>query len=279
MTSTSTPTTIETQQEAVAPASVFAKGLINLLTPVVLEIDTRLQAVFHSQRQLSAQLDLLAAELDKFGTVARTPALSPYVEKLVRVKVRMVAINNNLANIQARLTRMQKENASPTSSPHLPSYTSPTPTTSSPSKPSDTPSRRNSIPPPAATTAPAPTKQPQPVFSSWLNKAKSLVDEPIAKISLPQMNVSVGDLGAKLSFGTSADTSQTAASSSSTSPREIKTSAPQGQEQAQGQTAAPAQEEKTQQPQEKSEATSGVDTSPHPEATTPTENTNNTTSQ
>lgn len=42
-------------------SDAFSKGLLNLLKPVVVECDTRMQAVFTSQTQLSDQIDELSA--------------------------------------------------------------------------------------------------------------------------------------------------------------------------------------------------------------------------
>lgn len=41
-------------------AAVFAQGLIQLLTPVITECDNRVQDVFTSQAELSAQIDVLS---------------------------------------------------------------------------------------------------------------------------------------------------------------------------------------------------------------------------
>ncbi len=40
-------------------AQVFASGMVHMLQPVVVEVDTRMQAVFQSQNDLSAQIDQL----------------------------------------------------------------------------------------------------------------------------------------------------------------------------------------------------------------------------
>lgn len=163
MTSKETPPTLPVEKgnyETTAP--VFAKGLVSLLQPVVAECDERVQAVLYSQRELSKQLDMLSAELDRFMEVSRTPLIGNYIEKLLRAKERMIGINILLGNIQQRLETLQRENST------LP------------------PSKLPPITIPSSNQAPSPSEgkrllgvnvnQPQ-FLSSWLSKAKSLVPD------------------------------------------------------------------------------------------------------
>ena len=138
-------------------APVFAKGLVALLQPVVAECDERIQAVMHSQRELSKQLDVLSAELDRFMEVSRTPLIGAYIDKLLRAKERMIGINVMLGNIQLRLEALQRENSTLPPS-KLPPITIPA---SSPSEP---------------TKKILGVNQPQ-FLSSWISKAKALVPD------------------------------------------------------------------------------------------------------
>eukprot|EP01114_Cavostelium_apophysatum_P020629 TRINITY_DN6966_c0_g2_i1.p1 TRINITY_DN6966_c0_g2~~TRINITY_DN6966_c0_g2_i1.p1 ORF type:complete len:206 (-),score=11.02 TRINITY_DN6966_c0_g2_i1:52-669(-) len=89
---------------------VFANGLIQLLKPIVIDCDTRIQAVFTSQSQLSDQIDELAAELERFVSLSQSPApqLIGPVQTLIRSKQRLAGINSTLLAIRERLDRCEK---------------------------------------------------------------------------------------------------------------------------------------------------------------------------
>ncbi|KAL6046273.1 hypothetical protein QOT17_022286 [Balamuthia mandrillaris] len=133
----------EAMEEVLATAPAFARGLVSLLEPTLIECDLRIKAVFNSQRELNGQLDNLSAQLENFAQVSKTPHLSPYIQKLLTAKARMVVINSTLTNVQARLDKLLNEHASGLQS-----------------------SKNTSS---------------EPLFSSLLNKAKSFVDEPNVK--------------------------------------------------------------------------------------------------
>eukprot|EP01121_Diplochlamys_sp_Union-15-3_P002945 TRINITY_DN1277_c0_g2_i1.p1 TRINITY_DN1277_c0_g2~~TRINITY_DN1277_c0_g2_i1.p1 ORF type:complete len:136 (-),score=24.97 TRINITY_DN1277_c0_g2_i1:136-543(-) len=86
---------------------VFTIGIMRLLKPVVTECDTRIKGVFQSQSDLSAQIDRLSEELEKFMDLSKTPALAPYVQKLVNARNRLNNINVTLSRIMDRLTNIQ----------------------------------------------------------------------------------------------------------------------------------------------------------------------------
>jgi len=88
----------------------FARGLFELLEPVVMECDARIQAVFQSQNDLSAQIDSLTKELEKFVAISAqpSPALVGPIQTLIKSKQRLLTINNTLTNIKDRLDRMEK---------------------------------------------------------------------------------------------------------------------------------------------------------------------------
>jgi len=87
---------------------ILAQGIIQLLTPVVTECDTRVQEVLTSQSELTAQIDLLSEELTKFMDVSKMPHLTPYVQKLNNARTRMSNINATLTQINNRLDNIQK---------------------------------------------------------------------------------------------------------------------------------------------------------------------------
>eukprot|EP01120_Amphizonella_sp_Union-15-10_P012834 TRINITY_DN5800_c0_g1_i1.p1 TRINITY_DN5800_c0_g1~~TRINITY_DN5800_c0_g1_i1.p1 ORF type:complete len:114 (-),score=18.60 TRINITY_DN5800_c0_g1_i1:44-385(-) len=90
-----------------SPQDVFALGLMRLLQPVVNECDTRIKGVFKSQADLSQQIDKLSDELEKFMDLSKTPALAPYVQKLINARNRLTKINLMLGTIMERLTNIQ----------------------------------------------------------------------------------------------------------------------------------------------------------------------------
>ena len=149
-------------------APVFAQGLIALLQPVVVECDERIQAVMHSQRELSNQLDALSAELDRFMEVSKTPLIGGYIEKLLRAKERMTGINVLLGNIQSRLEALQRENSLPPSK--LPPITIPS------SQAQNDGAKKGILN----------VNQPQ-FLSSWISKAKAFVPEtPTGAVKEPR---------------------------------------------------------------------------------------------
>jgi hypothetical protein len=102
-----------------ANEDIFAKGLLDLLSPVVLECDERINDVLASQADLSQQIDLLTngthlvnctntLELQHFMSISTLPTLAPYIQKLSNAKERMDNVNTTLTQINARLDRIQK---------------------------------------------------------------------------------------------------------------------------------------------------------------------------
>eukprot|EP00300_Choanocystis_sp_HF-7_P018760 c2012_g1_i1.p1 GENE.c2012_g1_i1~~c2012_g1_i1.p1 ORF type:complete len:166 (-),score=35.65 c2012_g1_i1:381-878(-) len=87
-------------------AEQIAQGLYELLKPVVLECDARVQAVFASQSALSSQMDTLSRELDTLLSSSEMPVLTPYARKLAESRRRIASVNTTLLLIQDRLDRM-----------------------------------------------------------------------------------------------------------------------------------------------------------------------------
>jgi hypothetical protein len=66
------------------------------------------QVVLESQLALSAQIEMLSTELNRLKADADLPALEPFTTSLVSSRKRIAAINATLAQIQERLTRLDK---------------------------------------------------------------------------------------------------------------------------------------------------------------------------
>eukprot|EP01098_Paradermamoeba_levis_P016704 TRINITY_DN918_c0_g1_i2.p1 TRINITY_DN918_c0_g1~~TRINITY_DN918_c0_g1_i2.p1 ORF type:complete len:119 (-),score=23.22 TRINITY_DN918_c0_g1_i2:39-395(-) len=100
-----------TTQEANTPenraTTLFAQGLIELLQPLVVDCEAKVQNVTQSQVNLSTKIDHLSEELQSFVTVAQTPVLTPYIQKLATAKSRLNNINSSLIVINDRLDRLQ----------------------------------------------------------------------------------------------------------------------------------------------------------------------------
>eukprot|EP01104_Vermistella_antarctica_P000519 TRINITY_DN10679_c0_g1_i1.p1 TRINITY_DN10679_c0_g1~~TRINITY_DN10679_c0_g1_i1.p1 ORF type:complete len:147 (+),score=19.89 TRINITY_DN10679_c0_g1_i1:97-537(+) len=89
------------------------RGLVELLLPVLNELDTQVQEVYRSQETFALQIKALTDELERYSKIAQSPSVSPYVEKLNRTQGRIDHINAMLQVITSRLDRMESR--------HLPS--------------------------------------------------------------------------------------------------------------------------------------------------------------
>ena len=81
--------------------------MFELLQPVVVEADGRVQEVFASQQALTEQMNALTLELERLANATNTPLLEPYVRKLNDSRRRVGNVNSTLTAIQERLDRMQ----------------------------------------------------------------------------------------------------------------------------------------------------------------------------
>ncbi|XP_077111104.1 SNARE-associated protein Snapin [Ranitomeya variabilis] len=86
---------------------VFAEGLLELLNPAVLQLDSHVHAVRESQVDLREHIDSLASELCRINEDQKVALdLDPYVKKLLNARRRVVLVNNILQNAQERLRRL-----------------------------------------------------------------------------------------------------------------------------------------------------------------------------
>ncbi len=76
------------------------------LASVVLEYETRADAVHESQLLFSNQLDMLQRELDALAELTALPSLERHVRLLGDAKRRLVAVNATIAVIAERLRRV-----------------------------------------------------------------------------------------------------------------------------------------------------------------------------
>lgn len=85
----------------------LADGLINLLRPVVEEIDERVKGVRQSQVDLRQHIDNLAEDLKSISdTQPVNIELDSYVKKLNNARRRVMLVNSILQNAQDRLNKL-----------------------------------------------------------------------------------------------------------------------------------------------------------------------------
>jgi hypothetical protein len=72
------------------------------------EAELGVQQVLESQLALSAQIEALSTALNRLKADADLPALEPFTSSLFSSRKRIAAINATLAQIQERLTRLDK---------------------------------------------------------------------------------------------------------------------------------------------------------------------------
>jgi len=95
--------------------TVFSNGLMNLLTPVVSELDDRVKATRQSQILLRQQIDGLAEDLRALSDGYHTPYdLEPYMRKIQDSRKRVAVVSSILQNAQDRLTKLQRNIAKET---------------------------------------------------------------------------------------------------------------------------------------------------------------------
>lgn len=81
----------------------IADSLIDIMAPVVYEMDDRILAVKESQLQLQNLIKRLLEELNCYVDLAHPPKLQESINKLVGARRRLIAINSILNNVQERL--------------------------------------------------------------------------------------------------------------------------------------------------------------------------------
>ena len=89
-------------------ANALSEGLLTVLSPMVDRVDGGIQAALDSQTVLSQQIDRVASELQSFLSASALPAFEPYAERLSDVRRRASAASSKLAQVQARLARIEQ---------------------------------------------------------------------------------------------------------------------------------------------------------------------------
>ncbi len=94
-------------QDPGAHSDALCESLMGLLAPMVSKCDEGVQAALNSQAVLSAQIDRVALELQRFLSSSQLPSLSPYAQKLADMRRRVADANGTLVRVQERLGRVQ----------------------------------------------------------------------------------------------------------------------------------------------------------------------------
>ncbi|KXN74241.1 hypothetical protein CONCODRAFT_76971, partial [Conidiobolus coronatus NRRL 28638] len=82
-------------------------NLMNILSPVVNDLDERITSVHLSQTQLNLILNQLLTNLKEFETSITPPLIQPSIDKLIKAKSRLNSINHTLLVVMDRLDKMQ----------------------------------------------------------------------------------------------------------------------------------------------------------------------------
>eukprot|EP00658_Telonema_sp_P-2_P038309 TRINITY_DN27518_c0_g1_i1.p1 TRINITY_DN27518_c0_g1~~TRINITY_DN27518_c0_g1_i1.p1 ORF type:complete len:195 (-),score=66.17 TRINITY_DN27518_c0_g1_i1:268-792(-) len=91
----------------VDPAASLATGIMQLLQPVVLESDIRVQAVMKSQAALAAEIDRLSSVLKPFLSSPEAPPFHEKLALLSRIRKRAGGMAGTIGNCQQRINRIQ----------------------------------------------------------------------------------------------------------------------------------------------------------------------------
>ncbi|KAJ9080229.1 hypothetical protein DSO57_1027345 [Entomophthora muscae] len=86
----------------ITPTDSMKNSLINIMAPVVYEMDDRILAVKESQLQLQSLIKRLLEELNSYVDLAHPPKLQDSINKLVSARRRLNTINATLVNVQER---------------------------------------------------------------------------------------------------------------------------------------------------------------------------------
>jgi len=99
--------TADNQEAITAPRDAIGRGLVQLLSPAVTEVDARVSHVRESQVELRKQIDSLCEDLKKIAESDPVPMdLEPYVKRLNGARRRVVLVNSILQNVQDRLNKL-----------------------------------------------------------------------------------------------------------------------------------------------------------------------------
>ncbi|CAG8544249.1 13236_t:CDS:2 [Ambispora leptoticha] len=87
----------------------FARGILDLLTPIVQEMDSRIVAVKSSQTELNKEIERLLAELQLFNEAAEVPPIQSSLQKLINARKRLAATNQTLKIVYDRVERIYNQ--------------------------------------------------------------------------------------------------------------------------------------------------------------------------
>ncbi|KAF8532643.1 hypothetical protein BDD12DRAFT_868654, partial [Trichophaea hybrida] len=99
-------TTATTDADPLAVADPLASGLQALLNPSIRTTTQKLSNVYLAQQELSGELDRLVGQLQRYLDTTDPPILRQTVVKLADTRRRLVAVNNALQALQARINRV-----------------------------------------------------------------------------------------------------------------------------------------------------------------------------
>jgi len=84
----------------------IARGLLDLLSPLIYELDDQVQRVIDTQKHLSMHIDALGEEMGLLMDETQIPALAAPSQKLNNAKVRLRSIHNTTTSINRRLEQL-----------------------------------------------------------------------------------------------------------------------------------------------------------------------------
>jgi hypothetical protein len=99
---------VPADKEEIPVANAISQGLLSLVAPLVGKCDEGIQAALDSQAVLSQQIDRVAAEMQGFLSASQLPSFSTHAQRLVEVRRRVAAADATMAQVQARLSRMEQ---------------------------------------------------------------------------------------------------------------------------------------------------------------------------
>jgi rhamnose utilization protein RhaD (predicted bifunctional aldolase and dehydrogenase) len=87
----------------------LSTGLLHLLEPVTTEYDQKIRAVQLAQAALAERIDALSKQLSDCVTEAEFVDVTPYLQKLVNSRKKIMNVATSLNNISDRLARMNRQ--------------------------------------------------------------------------------------------------------------------------------------------------------------------------
>jgi hypothetical protein len=95
-------------EEDSAEATIVT-GLLHLLEPVTVEYDQRIRAVQLAQAELADRIDVLTKQITDCVAETEFVDVSPYLQKLVNSRKKIMNVATTLNTISERLARMNRQ--------------------------------------------------------------------------------------------------------------------------------------------------------------------------